>query len=204
VRGPGIMAQTPQDIWIAVLTVAVLFVGGLQYVTFDRQLTVMQGHLDEMRQSFAADRSYVFSRFEGYGNSPIQPGAIATFWFNNFGRTPAILTIPPGAKCTYSPDGFHALSFKANDPKLVDAAGRLPEGFIIPIDKPFGPIQAKIEATAEQIGKARNGIGRIDCQAMIGYSDMRDALHETHICFFYDFGVNDFHLCPDKGANYHS
>jgi hypothetical protein len=38
-------------VWIAILTVAVLIVGGLQYVTFDRQLTVMQGQLDEMRES---------------------------------------------------------------------------------------------------------------------------------------------------------
>jgi hypothetical protein len=29
-------------------------------------------------------------------------------------------------------------------------------------------------------------------------------LHETHICYFYDFSVSDFHLCPEKGANYHS
>ena len=35
-------------VWIALLTVAVLIVGGLQYITFDRQLSVMRGQLDAM------------------------------------------------------------------------------------------------------------------------------------------------------------
>jgi hypothetical protein len=198
--------STARATWaIAVLTAVTIGVGWSQYRIFDRQLTVMQGQLDEMKQSFAPDRAYVFSsKFEGYDKSPIQPGAVVTFWFNNFGRTPAILTIPPGAKCAYLAQGFHPLSFKAADPNLVTTSGRLPEGFIIPIDKPFGPVRAEMEATAEQIRKARNGIGRIYCQAMIGYADMRDMLHESHTCFFYDFSVSDFHLCPEKGANHHS
>jgi hypothetical protein len=190
---------------IAILTAVTIGVGISQYVIFDRQLTVMQGQRDEMKQSFAPDRAYVFlDRFDGYANQPIQPGAVANFWLRNFGRTPGILTAPPGAKCAYSPDGFHPLSFKADNPKLVDGDGRLPEGFIIPIDKPFGPFAAKQEATTEQIAKARDGMGKIYCQAMIGYADVRDALHETHICLFYDFGVGDFYLCPEKGANRHS
>jgi hypothetical protein len=37
-------------VWIAILTVAVLIVGGLQYITFDRQLSVMQSQLNEMQE----------------------------------------------------------------------------------------------------------------------------------------------------------
>ena len=193
------------DRWMIGLTAVIAAGGIVSAIIFGMQLIAMQGQLDEMKQSFAPDRAYVFSsKFEGYDKSPIQPGAVVTFWFNNFGRTPAILTIPPGAKCAYSAQGFHPLSFKADDANLVTTSGRLPEGFIIPLDKPFGPFRAQLEATAEQIGKARNGIGRIYCQAVIGYADMRDILHESHTCFFFDFSVSDFHLCPEKGANHHS
>jgi hypothetical protein len=60
------------------------------------------------------------------------------------------------------------------------------------------------EATHEEIESARRGVGKIYCQAQIGYLDMRDNLRETGSCYFYDFSVRDFYLCPEKGANYHT
>jgi hypothetical protein len=61
-----------------------------------------------------------------------------------------------------------------------------------------------LNATVYQINQAQNGVGKIYCQAVIGYADMRDNLHETGVCYFYSFSAKGFFLCPEKGANYHT
>jgi hypothetical protein len=160
---------------------------------------------DRAKAQFAVERAYVLNvKFNGYGSAPIAPGLTANFWFNNFGKTPGILKIPPNAMCRYSVDGFHALVFKTQNSSLTDSSGLLPEGYVIPVDKPFGPFPATLDATKEQIAHADTGVGKIYCEAIIGYTDVRDNLHETGVCFSYDFSVKDFYLCAEKGANYHT
>jgi hypothetical protein len=162
----------------AVLAIVTAFVGFLQW-------DVLRRTLDEMKEGFVVERAHVLNiKFDGYGSAPMAPGLTAKFWFNNFGKTPAILKIPPKAVCKYSVDGFHPLIFKAENPSLTDASGLLPEGFAIPVDKSFGPITSTLDATKEQIEQASTGVGKIYCEAIIGYSDVRDNLHETSVCFF--------------------
>ncbi len=185
------------DIWMIFLTGALVVVNVISACLFYIQWKTMNGQLDEMKQSFVAERAYVlYSRFEGWDNGEVKPGLVYKFWLNNFGRTPAILRSPTHQGCSYSLNG--PIKGPIND------AGTLPEGFVIPTDKPFGPFIAKLDATDEQIRLARKGTGGIYCQAMIGYADVRDTLHETRICFTYIFSTKSFYLCPEKGANYHN
>ncbi len=206
-NGKGINKEraTISDRCMIFFTGIIALTGIIGAFIFGKQLIAMQGQLDEMKQSFANDRAYVLDAgFDGYGSGVIAPNIIAGFWFNNYGRTPGILKIPPNAICKYSADGFHKLIFKAKIAGRTDGNGLLPEGFIIPVDKRFGPFRAPLDATETDIANARAGTGKVYCEAIIGYTDVRDNIHETDVCFFYDFGASDFFLCPEKGANYHN
>jgi hypothetical protein len=80
---------------IAALTVAVLIVGGLQYITFDLQLKVMQGQLNEMKDE---QRPWIYADFSSGG--PIyrnQSGGLTFsigFVFHNTGHLPATYISP--------------------------------------------------------------------------------------------------------------
>jgi hypothetical protein len=184
---------------ISIFTVVIAFVSIAQWC-------VLSGTLDEMKQGFSVERAYVFNDgFEGYKGEQIKSGLSARFSFKNFGKTPAMLKTSPAVKCDYAivgtPEGL-TIRFSAND--VTDESGFIAEGVIIAPNDRIGPFSASLNATKEQIDQARIGIGRIYCQAAIGYSDMRDNFHETKVCMGYNFKYNAFILCPDKGANSHT
>jgi hypothetical protein len=205
--------ENPQDrasrltaratVWMAIFTGAIFVVGLLQYLVFNRQLGVMQGQLDEMQQSFAADRAYVLSGgFSGYSGRPIAPGIEATIQFHNFGRTPADLRAV-GGECAYAvePPKFGAA---AKVPGFFDESGQIPMGIIVDAGKDVGPFRYPLNATQQDIAQARSGIGKIYCRFVIVYDDMRNNAHGTNVCFWYNFGISAFLLCSEKGANYHT
>jgi hypothetical protein len=172
---------------------------------FGQQLVAMQGQLDEMKQSFVTERAYVLpARFDGYGAAAVAPNLTAALWFNNYGRTPGILKLPPQFACKYSSDGFRKWTAKVKNTATIDSNGLIPDGLIIPVDKPFGPFRAQLEATDSDINNARLGRGKIYCEYSIGYADVRDNIHQTDVCYFYDFEVKDFYLCAETGANKHT
>lgn len=187
-------------IWLAwaafiVSTAAAIF-ACFQWREMHATTILMGKQLDEMKQSFVVDRAYVLGdRFDGWGKVSVKHGLIAKFWLNNFGKTPGILSSPIHIGCSYSPNGPLRLTVADN--------GTLPDGFVIPVDKPFD-LSTMLDSTDEQISQAARGIGAIYCQAKIGYRDVRDGLHETEICFTYNFSAKDFYPCQDKESNHHN
>jgi hypothetical protein len=186
------------------LTAVIATSGVVAAVIFNNQLSVMQGQLDEMRQSFVADRAYVLNGgFKGYGKASVVSGIESAFVFKNFGRTPAEIRMISG-QCIYSAKGYPTISSTSVIPGITDASGRIPSG-AIPLEagKEIGPFAYKLDATSDQIEQARIGNGKIYCRSVIAYDDMRKNAHETSVCFVFNFGANAFLACTEEGANYH-
>ncbi len=192
------------DRWMIGLTAAIALCGLASAIVFWQQLCVMQGQLDEMRQSFAADRAYLLNGgFTGYGAADPSPQTQVGFTFTNFGRTPAeVRSI--GGSCLYSISGLPRLAVKVPIPGLTDEVGRIPTGVVVAADRSVGPFKYTLEASAHEIEQARGGNGRLYCRSIVTYDDMRDKSHGTGVCFFYNFSVRGFMLGPGKNANYHT
>lgn len=168
------------------------------------QLTVMQGQLTEMQQSFAAERAYVLkSEFKGTGVAPV-PGAQVTFTFRNFGRTPADIRLI-AFKSAYSLTGYPEIKASFDNPIFSDATGHMPTGsIIVEPGKDLGPFAETLVITDSEIVQARMGNGKIYCREVIVYDDMRGGRHTTSSCFSYNFGAPGWLSCPEEGATYHN
>jgi hypothetical protein len=158
---------------------------------------------DEMSRGFAVERAYLLNGgFSGYHGSPPTTGAQVTFSFTNFGKTPAEYR-SAWARCEYSLSGPSKIHRNIEIPRFTDQYGLVPPGVMVEPEKSIGPFPADLDASTSQIEQAHVGNGRIYCQGLIIYDDVRNNPHMTRVCFVFNFGANAFILCPERGANYH-
>lgn len=183
------------DRWMIFLTGAIALTGIVSALIFGWQLNVMQGQLDEMKQSFASDRAYVLNGgFSGVGNREIVTGDSVTIAFENFGKTPAeIRTI--GAQCRFS---------RGEPPVISTNHSEMPPGYILESGRSIPRITVMIEASAEELTAAKASYGHVFCEAAAGYDDVRGARHETVFTFVYDFGNQAWALYNDDKWNRHT
>jgi hypothetical protein len=154
-------------------------------------------------ESFAADRAYMRGGFTGYSGRPVVPGIEAGFSYTNYGRTFAEMRMNSG-DCSYSMIGPPTVPLTAMMPGFTDSDGMLPPGIVIESNSRTPVFQYSLKASQEQISQAKIGNGKIYCQGGIAYDDARDNPHETRICFVFNFGINHFTMCPEKGTNRHT
>jgi hypothetical protein len=178
------------DRWMIWLTAAIAFTGVVSAIIFGWQLIAMQGQLDEMKQSFAADRAYIF--MSGVERSPgedIHTGYVIKTTFKNYGRTPAIVSTVLN-ECRY----FLTLP----NPFIKYDPGSLPIYLPVAANDPLGPFPAAINATNEEIAAAREGRGSIRCLYNIIYRDVRANQHIAGACLVFGVGLKYLFYCPEE------
>jgi len=160
--------------------------------------------LDEAKRAFAVERAYLLNNgFSGYSGLP-EPGAQASFSFKNFGKTPAEYR-DGTAHCKFSNAGAPDIHFAGQMPGFTDERGLVPPGVMIDKEQMLRPpFLVALDATKQQIEQARLGNGKIYCQSLLRYADVRNYEHTTRLCFVFNFGTKGFLLCSEKGTNYHN
>jgi hypothetical protein len=194
---------------LAVATLAVSIFSLLTWCTLNKQL-------DEMKESFAADRAYfLFSHVDN--ETPLASGKTVVFVFKNFGRTPADFRAN-GGRCSYGIDfgnggdprstvtQLESLFYRhppSMIPGLSDASGLGPVNSTIESGKETSAAY-KIAATDSEIAQAKSGRGRVFCASLLLYDDMRGNHRKTGVYVAFDFGMDAFTLVPDERWNFHT
>jgi hypothetical protein len=107
--------------------------------------------------------------------------------------------------CQYSQPGVPPqIEFASPIQGFTDIRGRVPAGYVVEMGTSIGPFPAALKATEQNISQAKAGNGKIYCQGLLLYEDVRSTEHTTRVCWVYNFGVGAFTLCPENGANYHN
>jgi hypothetical protein len=185
---------------LAVATLAVSIISLLTWCTLNKQL-------DEMRESFAADRAYFLFASFSRPSGDVASGQTLTFTFRNYGRTPADLRANMGS-CKYARDVETELhSLFSEEPRvlpgLTDTRGFVTPNFPYDTGKEFSP-SYQMEVTETELTQARGNIGGVFCGAVVFYDDMRGNHHKTGVCFLYNFGLRAFLFSPDPRWNFHT
>jgi hypothetical protein len=70
---------------------------------------------------------------------------------------------------------------------------------------PIGPFDCPLNATTEQIERAKRGDGFLFLAAAVVYEDMNGVPHETYVCMIYKPAEKRFGLMEnDNGCNHHT
>jgi hypothetical protein len=182
---------------IACFTILIYYVGVNQWHTFQGQLNVMQGQLDEMR-SPSAERPYLFIAHDDSKppdpSEPVTPGKVYLVLFKNYGKTPAMYRgLQP--RCGY---------FKTNPPAITFTNDKWASSVIVGPNETIGPLECPLVAGTEEIALAEKNVGFLFLAGKIIYDDLAGLPHETVFCLIYKPDTKRFGLVPnDNSCNYY-
>lgn len=198
---------------IAFLTFVTIGVGISQYVTFDRQLTVMQEQLDEMKSSgkqtdeaikatnrladaaVAANNLAIFANRAWLGVLPPSLSQMPTMGVISKIVIPAINAGKSPAKVISFAASAHVyLEFPDEPEYFITTGGKIPSQSVL---VPGQGTSAPFDYTPERVDMARlnAGIGNLYIYAKITYSDLiGGGMHVTRSCH-YAVAVNAFATC---------